>query len=197
MSFQLDKTIEIQLRQLSGNAICCDCLASNSPAWASISYGVFMCLECSGVHRGLGVHISFVRSVSMDSWTDKQVVAMRAGGNNKLNSFLQKTSNGTITKSTSIKDKYNSPLAAAFKSCMSAWLEQRMKLGGLDACTPVDDDIMFSKYLSEYPMPSATSTNNTTSSTTSTSSEVSNSLEPLSGKSTIYLLYICIVLIDK
>jgi Putative GTPase activating protein for Arf len=40
--------------------ICCDC-NSKSPQWASVSYGCFMCLECSGKHRGLGVHISFVR----------------------------------------------------------------------------------------------------------------------------------------
>lgn len=51
---------------------CVDCLQPR-PQWASVSYGVFMCLECSGVHRSLGVHLSFVRSVQMDSWTAKQL----------------------------------------------------------------------------------------------------------------------------
>lgn len=55
--------------------MCADCPAPN-PQWASVSFGAFICLECSGQHRSLGVHISFVRSITMDSWTDKQIRLM-------------------------------------------------------------------------------------------------------------------------
>ncbi|KAJ4842553.1 ADP-ribosylation factor GTPase-activating protein agd7 [Turnera subulata] len=49
------------LQAQPGNKICVD-YSQKNPQWALVSYRVFMCLECSGKHRGLGVHISFVRS---------------------------------------------------------------------------------------------------------------------------------------
>jgi Putative GTPase activating protein for Arf len=60
----------------------------------------------------LGVHISFVRSVSMDSWSEKQIEAMRKGGNEKCIAFL---SDYGIAKNTPIQQKYNSPAAMLYK----------------------------------------------------------------------------------
>ena len=88
-----------------------DCDERN-PQWASVSLGVFMCLECSGRHRALGVHISFVRSVSMDSWSEKQIQMMRVGGNDKCNAFLAEHG---VRKNTPIPQKYNTPAAMLYK----------------------------------------------------------------------------------
>lgn len=54
--------------RVAGNTNCVDCDAP-APEWASLNLGVLMCIECSGIHRNLGSHISKVRSLGLDDWT--------------------------------------------------------------------------------------------------------------------------------
>lgn len=75
------------------NLMCADCAipgAGHRPTWASISLGVFICMRCAGVHRGLGVHVSQVRSCSLDAWRAEQVEFMAAcGGNKRANAYWE------------------------------------------------------------------------------------------------------------
>ena len=70
------------------NRCCADC--GDTPAgWASASCGVFICQQCAGVHRGLGVHVSVVRSLTLDAWTPAQAAFMAATGNAVANAHWE------------------------------------------------------------------------------------------------------------
>jgi Arf-GAP/GTPase/ANK repeat/PH domain-containing protein 1/3 len=73
---------------VAGNNKCVDCDAPN-PDWASINLGVLICIECSGVHRNLGSHISRVRSLDLDEWPPGHLAVMTAIGNRTANSIWE------------------------------------------------------------------------------------------------------------
>ncbi|GFP95696.1 probable ADP-ribosylation factor GTPase-activating protein agd9 [Phtheirospermum japonicum] len=111
-----DKTAVFRkLRAKSENKMCFDCNAKN-PTWASVTYGIFLCIDCSGVHRSLGVHISFVRSTNMDSWTPEQLKMMCFGGNNRAQVFFKQHG---WTDGGKIEAKYTSRAAELYRQLLS------------------------------------------------------------------------------
>ncbi|KAH8552778.1 hypothetical protein BGW37DRAFT_271523 [Umbelopsis sp. PMI_123] len=83
-----DKELFKRVRSMPGNNYCADCNAAD-PDWASINLGTLLCIECSGIHRSLGVHVSKVRSVTLDKWETESIEIMLLLGNVKTNEIFE------------------------------------------------------------------------------------------------------------
>ncbi|KAM0745886.1 Arf GTPase activating protein, partial [Meredithblackwellia eburnea MCA 4105] len=70
------------------NKLCADC-KRNDPRWASTNLGCFMCIRCSGIHRGMGVHITRIKSVDLDTWTPAQIELIQRWGNARANAYWE------------------------------------------------------------------------------------------------------------
>ncbi|XP_068096707.1 arf-GAP with coiled-coil, ANK repeat and PH domain-containing protein 3 [Hyperolius riggenbachi] len=77
-----------RVQSIAGNDQCCDC-GQTDPRWASINLGITLCIECSGIHRSLGVHFSKVRSLTLDSWEPELLKLMCELGNSTINQIYE------------------------------------------------------------------------------------------------------------
>ncbi|XP_017268962.1 arf-GAP with coiled-coil, ANK repeat and PH domain-containing protein 2 isoform X4 [Kryptolebias marmoratus] len=73
---------------IPGNSCCCDC-GQPDPRWASINLGITLCIQCSGIHRSLGVHFSKVRSLTLDTWEPELLKLMCELGNKVINQIYE------------------------------------------------------------------------------------------------------------
>uniref|UniRef100_A0A5S6QRE1 Uncharacterized protein n=1 Tax=Trichuris muris TaxID=70415 RepID=A0A5S6QRE1_TRIMR len=76
------------LKKAPGNSFCADC-GSPNPDWASLNLGALICIQCSGIHRNLGSHVSKVRSLDLDEWPLEHVWVVQALGNELVNSVWE------------------------------------------------------------------------------------------------------------
>ncbi|KAG9473376.1 arf-GAP with GTPase, ANK repeat and PH domain-containing protein 1 isoform X1 [Eleutherodactylus coqui] len=122
------------IRNLPGNSHCVDCDAQN-PDWASLNLGALMCIECSGIHRNLGTHLSRVRSLDLDDWPPELIKVMSAIGNELANSVWEGSSQGHVKpcsespreeKERWIRAKYEQKLFLAPLPCRDLPLGQQL-----------------------------------------------------------------------
>lgn len=120
MSIDPDTRRRLLVLQKNGaNRKCFDCGAFN-PQWASPKFGIFICLECAGIHRGLGVHISFVRSITMDQFKPDELLRMEKGGNEKCKQYFEEHG---LDTSLPAKSKFDNYVAADYKELLTCEIE--------------------------------------------------------------------------
>ncbi|XP_055997602.1 arf-GAP with SH3 domain, ANK repeat and PH domain-containing protein 2-like isoform X3 [Ostrea edulis] len=85
---ELTVSIIDRIKRLPGNQICCDC-GGKDPEWLSTNYGILICLECCGIHRQLGVHISRTQSIVIDELGTSQLLLARVVGNDCFNEVFE------------------------------------------------------------------------------------------------------------
>uniref|UniRef100_A0A8B9FY13 Arf-GAP with GTPase, ANK repeat and PH domain-containing protein 1 n=1 Tax=Amazona collaria TaxID=241587 RepID=A0A8B9FY13_9PSIT len=122
------------IRNIRGNSHCVDCEAQN-PDWASLNLGALICIECSGIHRNLGTHLSRVRSLDLDDWPIELIKVMSSIGNELANSVWEEGSQGHMKPSPDstreekelwIRAKYEQKLFLAPLQCLELSLGQHL-----------------------------------------------------------------------
>uniref|UniRef100_A0A8B9CXA2 Arf-GAP with GTPase, ANK repeat and PH domain-containing protein 1 n=1 Tax=Anser brachyrhynchus TaxID=132585 RepID=A0A8B9CXA2_9AVES len=122
------------IRNIRGNSYCVDCEAQN-PDWASLNLGALICIECSGIHRNLGTHLSRVRSLDLDDWPIELIKVMSSIGNELANSVWEENSQGHMKPSSDstreekerwIRAKYEQKLFLAPLQCLELSLGQHL-----------------------------------------------------------------------
>uniref|UniRef100_A0A4X1STJ9 Arf-GAP with SH3 domain, ANK repeat and PH domain-containing protein 1 n=1 Tax=Sus scrofa TaxID=9823 RepID=A0A4X1STJ9_PIG len=84
----LTKAIIEDVQRLPGNEVCCDC-GSSEPTWLSTNLGILTCIECSGIHREMGVHISRIQSLELDKLGTSELLLAKNVGNNSFNDIME------------------------------------------------------------------------------------------------------------
>jgi ADP-ribosylation factor GTPase-activating protein 2/3 len=109
-----------KLRTLPDNNKCLDCEKKN-PKWASVYLGIFLCLDCAGKHREYSIKYSFVRSLTLDGWSKRQITFLEIGGNAKAAEYFRKNGlKAPIDYKSQVSQKYQTELIKKVDALLSS-----------------------------------------------------------------------------
>jgi len=106
---------EIKYYEDDENKNCFDC-GSRPTSWVSVYFGIYLCLKCAGLHRSLGVHLSTVRSLTLDNWKEKHIHFMKFGGNRRAKQEMQ-------GEYKTLEEKYSSNESIIYKQKLKKEVE--------------------------------------------------------------------------
>uniref|UniRef100_A0A3Q3IAJ4 ArfGAP with SH3 domain, ankyrin repeat and PH domain 1a n=1 Tax=Monopterus albus TaxID=43700 RepID=A0A3Q3IAJ4_MONAL len=132
---ELTKSIIDEVLRSPGNDTCCDCGATD-PRWLSTNLGVLTCIECSGIHREMGVHVSRIQSLELDKLGASELLLARNVGNCSFNEIMEAS-----LPSPSLKPTASSDMTARKEFINAKYIDRKFVRRSASTVTSMLDDL--------------------------------------------------------
>eukprot|EP00062_Callorhinchus_milii_P010100 gi/632954602/ref/XP_007893049.1/ PREDICTED: arf-GAP with SH3 domain, ANK repeat and PH domain-containing protein 2-like isoform X1 [Callorhinchus milii] len=123
---ELTKAVIAEVKAMAGNDLCCDCGAPD-PTWLSTNLGILTCIECSGIHREMGVHHSRIQSLTLDVLSTSELLLAVSIGNVRFNEVFE----GNLPVSSGVKPIASNDMNARKEYITAKYMERRYVRRGL------------------------------------------------------------------
>jgi len=102
---EFQQTLVNYIRNIPSNNLCCDCGGQNDVTWLSTNFGVIVCIECSGIHREMGVHITKIQSLTLDHIGTSQLLVSRTMSNEGFNKIMEARSSRKLHPNSTMEER--------------------------------------------------------------------------------------------